>query len=66
MGVVGVGCLGVFMTSLLGLLVLGVLGFVMWLMSFPSCFARVLGVVGVLVLVSVVLEGVFSTRLGIC
>jgi hypothetical protein len=46
--VVGVGCLFVFMTSLLGLRVLGVLGFVMWLMSFLSCFARALGAVVVM------------------
>jgi uncharacterized membrane protein YkgB len=46
--VVGVGCLFVFMTSWLGLLGLGVLGFVMWLMSFLSCFARALGMVVVM------------------
>jgi hypothetical protein len=42
--VVGVGCLGVFTTSLLGLLELGVCRCVRWLMSFLSCFVRVLGV----------------------
>jgi hypothetical protein len=43
-GVVGVGCLGVSMTLLLGLLELGVCRCVRWLMSTLSSSVRVLGV----------------------
>jgi len=47
-GVVGVGCLGVCMTSLLGSPVLGVCRCARCLMITLSCFARVLGVVVVM------------------
>ena len=63
---VGVGCPPVFMTSLLGSPVLGVSRCARCLMSFLSCFVWVVLVVGVLVLVSVVLVGVFSTRQVTC
>jgi len=63
---VGVGCLGVFMILWLGSRVLGVCRCARWLMSFLSCFVWVVLVVGVLVLVSVVLVGVFSIRRVTC